>query len=132
MLAAVRSPAFEAAGGFDEAFRTVSVEDVEFGRSLHDRGLAVYLDAGLAAEHRHNFTALGALRNDFRKARGMAAATLDRRARGMCRPVRRGCQQYSPPPRPEGRSRPQPGSAWATRQYRRHQVARKHRQSSWR
>jgi len=82
MLAAVRRPAFDAAGGFDEAFRTVSVEDVELGRSLHDRGLAVYLDAGLAAEHRHNFTALGALRNDFRKARGMASATLDRRARG--------------------------------------------------
>lgn len=82
MLAAVRRAAFDVAGGFDEAFRTVSVEDVEFGRSLHDRGLAVYLDRGLEAEHRHNFTALGALRNDFRKARGMAAATLDRRARG--------------------------------------------------
>lgn len=82
MLAAVRRSAFDKAGGFDEAYTTVSVEDVEFGRTLHEAGLPVFIDHALAAEHRHHFTVRSALRNDFRKARAMAAATLDRRAQG--------------------------------------------------
>ena len=82
MLAAVRRSAFDQTGGFDEAYSSVSVEDVELGRTLHDAGLSVFLDRALAAEHRHRFTAMSALRNDFRKARAMATATLDRRACG--------------------------------------------------
>jgi len=82
MLAAVRRGAFEAAGGFDTRLTTVSVEDVEFGRTLHDGGSAVILDRDLAAVHRHRFTLGRAVRNDFHKARHMVRATLDRRARG--------------------------------------------------
>lgn len=82
MLAAVRRTDFVRVGGFDTRLRTVSVEDVELGRSLHDAGGRVLLDPSLAAEHRHRFTLLGAVRNDFHKARRMAAATLARRARG--------------------------------------------------
>ncbi len=82
MLAAVRRAAFDQTGGFDEAFRGVSMEDVEFGRTLFEAGLPVYIDKALAVEHRHRFTPVSALHNDFRKARALAAATLDRRARG--------------------------------------------------
>lgn len=82
MLAAVRREAFEAAGGFDEALTTVSVEDVELGRELYERGRLVLLDRALEAGHRHRFTLLRAVRNDFHKARHHARTTLDRRAAG--------------------------------------------------
>jgi hypothetical protein len=82
MLAAVRRVVFVEVGGFDTRLRTVSVEDVEFGRDLHARGDLVLLDSGLAAEHRHRFTLPRALRNDFHKARRHARTTLDRWARG--------------------------------------------------
>jgi glycosyltransferase involved in cell wall biosynthesis len=82
MLAAVRRDAFVAAGGFDMRLRTVSVEDVELGRTLYDRGERVLLDKSLAAEHRHRFSLVGALRNDFHKARHHAKTTLQRRLRG--------------------------------------------------
>ncbi len=82
MLAAIRRTAFEAAGGFDTRLRTVSVEDVELGRTLYDRGERVLLDKALAAEHRHRFSLLGAVRNDFHKARHHTKTTLARRLRG--------------------------------------------------
>lgn len=82
MLAAVRRDAFERVGGFDTRLKTVSVEDVELGRSLHEAGGIVRLDIALAAEHRHRFTLFGAVRNDFHKARRMASSTLRRRLAG--------------------------------------------------
>jgi GT2 family glycosyltransferase len=81
MLAAVRREAFEAAGGFDETFDSVSVEDIELGRTLVDAGHRVVLDLALAVEHRHRFTPLRALRNDLRKVRHHARTTLARRRR---------------------------------------------------
>lgn len=82
MLAAVRREVFEGVGGFDTRLTTVSVEDVEFGRSLFERGDRVVIDKELQAEHRHLFTLRGALRNDFHKARNHARTTLTRRLRG--------------------------------------------------
>jgi GT2 family glycosyltransferase len=82
MLAAVRRDTFVAAGGFDTRLRTVSVEDVELGRTLYERGERVILDKALAAEHRHRFSLVGALRNDFHKARNHTRTTLARRLRG--------------------------------------------------
>ena len=82
MLAAIRRQAFLAIGGFDTRLRTVSVEDVELGRDLHDSGQIVLLDKALEAAHHHRFTGLRALRNDFHTARHHARTTLDRRARG--------------------------------------------------
>ncbi len=82
MLAAVRRDAFARVGGFDTRMKTVSVEDVELGRSLYESGGVVWVDVELAAEHRHRFTFFGAIRNDFHKARCMARTTLVRRWRG--------------------------------------------------
>lgn len=82
MLVAIRRDAFLRVGGFDTRWTTVSVEDVELGRALFEAGEPVVLDTALAAEHHHRFTALSALRNDFRKVRAHAATTLARRARG--------------------------------------------------
>lgn len=82
MLAAIRRDAFLKVGGFDTRFRTVSVEDVELGRTLFQEGERVVLDTALEAEHRHRFTLLRAARNDFRKARAHALTTLERRAKG--------------------------------------------------
>lgn len=82
MLVAVRREIFAGVGGFDTTWDTVSVEDVEFGRSLHAAGHAVYLDHGLAAGHRHRFTLAGAVRNDLHKVRRHVRTTLARRAAG--------------------------------------------------
>lgn len=82
MLAAIRRDAFLAAGGFDEALTTVSVEDVELGRDLFERGALVLLDRELEVGHRHRFTLARAVRNDFHKARHHARTTLDRLAAG--------------------------------------------------
>lgn len=78
MVAAVRRSAWEAVGGFDTRYQTVSVEDVEFGRSLYEAGWTIRLELALAATHYHRFTAARAIRNDFHKARRMAAATVAR------------------------------------------------------
>ncbi len=82
MLVAVRREVFDAVGGFDTTWDTVSVEDVELGRTLHAAGHAVYLDHDLAAEHRHRFTLAGAVRNDLHKVRRHVRTTLARRAAG--------------------------------------------------
>ncbi len=82
MLVAVRRDVFASVGGFDTTWDTVSVEDVELGRTLHAAGHAVYLDHGLAAEHRHRFTLDGAVRNDLHKVRRHVRTTLARRAAG--------------------------------------------------
>jgi hypothetical protein len=82
MLVAVRRAAFVAAGGFDERLQTVSVEDVEFGRTLTDRGGQVILDTDLEATHWHRFTVRRIVKNDFHKARHHARTTLLHRWRG--------------------------------------------------
>jgi GT2 family glycosyltransferase len=87
MLLAVRPEAFHAVGGFDTTWDTVSVEDVELGRSLFAAGFRVRLLHGLAAEHRHRFTLTSTLRNDLHKVRRHARTTLTRRLSG-CPSVR--------------------------------------------
>jgi glycosyltransferase involved in cell wall biosynthesis len=82
MLAAVRRADFERVGGFDQRLTTVSVEDVELGRTLYEAGARLVLDPALAAEHRHRFTLGRAIRNDFHKARQHVRTTLTRRALG--------------------------------------------------
>lgn len=79
MLVAFRPAVFWSVGGFDTRWRSVSVEDVELGRSLYVAGHTVKIDKELAAEHRHRFTMARAIRNDFHKARRHAATTVMRR-----------------------------------------------------
>lgn len=78
MMLAIRRAPFDAVGGFPTSFRTVSVEDVELGRSLHEEGFRILLDKGLEGEHWHRFTLARALKNDFHKVRALSRVTLGR------------------------------------------------------
>lgn len=65
-LGAVRREAFEAAGGFDaERFPRASVEDVELGMRLRERGARVLLDPQIRGRHLKAWTLLTMVRTDF-------------------------------------------------------------------
>ena len=54
---AIRREQFFAAGGFDEKrFKLPSIEDVELGSRLVDRGVRIVLDPGLQVKHLKRWT----------------------------------------------------------------------------
>ncbi|MEN9786606.1 MAG: hypothetical protein RLZZ299_1870 [Pseudomonadota bacterium] len=87
MCVAIRREAFVSVGGFDTRWDSVSVEDVELGRTLHAAGHVVVRDESLEVVHRHRHTFASALRNDLHKVRRHARTTLARRRAG-CPSVR--------------------------------------------
>jgi hypothetical protein len=65
-LGAVRRDAFEAAGGFDaERFPLASVEDIELGMRLRERGAMVLLDPTIRGTHLKAWTPLTMVRTDL-------------------------------------------------------------------
>jgi len=69
-LGAVRRDAFLAVGGFDErTFPRPSIEDIELGMRLRDRGGRIVLDPLLQGKHLKRWTLGGMIRTDF-AARG--------------------------------------------------------------
>lgn len=75
-LGAVRREAFAAAGGFDaERFPQASVEDIELGMRLRERGARIALDPAIRARHLKAWTVGSMLRTDFRR-RGVPWARL--------------------------------------------------------
>jgi GT2 family glycosyltransferase len=61
---AVRKPAFVAVGGFDEAYRTASIEDIELGLRLRQAGLRIRLCPDIQAAHLKRWTLGGLWRTD--------------------------------------------------------------------
>jgi Glycosyl transferase family 21 len=75
-LGAVRRAEFEAVGGFDAGrFREPSVEDIELGMRLRERGARLRLDPSIRGRHLKAWTPLGMVRTDFRQ-RGVPWARL--------------------------------------------------------
>jgi len=65
-IGAVRRDAFEATGGFDaERFPEPSVEDIELGMRLRDRGAKLRLDPAIRGRHLKAWTPLGMVRTDL-------------------------------------------------------------------
>lgn len=65
-LGAVRRDAFEAVGGFDaERFPLASVEDVELGMRLRERGARILLDPAIRGTHLKAWTPLTMVRTDL-------------------------------------------------------------------
>jgi len=62
---AVRRLAFEAVGGFDPAYPTASIEDIELGGRLVAAGYRIRLDKELEVKHLKRWTALSILRTDL-------------------------------------------------------------------
>jgi GT2 family glycosyltransferase len=93
-LGAVRRETFEAVGGFDaESFPLASIEDIELGMRLHERGARVLLDPAIRGTHLKEWTPLTMVQTDFwrrgvpwtrlllRSGRGTAALNLGWRHR---------------------------------------------------
>ncbi|MEX2449191.1 MAG: glycosyltransferase [Solirubrobacterales bacterium] len=75
-LGAVRRDEFEALGGFDaERFRQPSVEDIELGMRLRERGARIVLDPAIRGRHLKSWTAWTMVRTDFAR-RGVPWARL--------------------------------------------------------
>lgn len=65
-LGAVRTEAFEAAGGFDAArYPLPSVEDIDLGTRLAASGSEIVLDPAVQGTHLKEWTLPGMVRNDF-------------------------------------------------------------------
>ena len=63
---AVRSPAFEAVGGFDEKrYSKPSIEDIELGHRLRSQGFRIILDRELQVKHLKRWTFFSLLRTDI-------------------------------------------------------------------
>ena len=83
-LGAIRRDAFDAAGGFDEQrFERPSIEDVELGMRLCDRGGRIVLDPAVRGTHLKRWTLRSMIRTDF-ASRGVpwVALALERRGAG--------------------------------------------------
>lgn len=61
---AVRREAFDAVGGFDETYRTPSIEDVEFGARLVGAGYRIRLMRNVQVKHLKQWTAASLIRTD--------------------------------------------------------------------
>lgn len=80
-LGAVRRADFEAVGGFDAArYPLPSVEDIELGMRLRDRGARIELDPAIRGRHLKAWTPTSMLRTDFAR-RGVPWALLLMRRR---------------------------------------------------
>ncbi len=67
-LGAIRRADFEAVGGFDvERFREPSIEDVELGMRISDRGGKIVLDPAICGTHLKRWTLRSMLVTDFAK-----------------------------------------------------------------
>jgi hypothetical protein len=64
---AIRRPAFEALGGFDESFDTASVEDIELGMRLVQRGGRIRVQKDLEVTHLKRWTLASLVRTDVRQ-----------------------------------------------------------------
>jgi len=82
-LGAIRRDIFEAVGGFDaESFPLASVEDIELGMRLRERGARVLLDPAIRGTHLKEWTPLTMVRTDFWRRGVPWARLLLRRGRG--------------------------------------------------
>ena len=81
-LGAVRADRFRAVAGFDERFRRPSVEDINLGYRLRQRGGRLRLDPRFRGQHLKRWTLRGSVRTDV-IARGIPWAQLIRKYGAM-------------------------------------------------
>jgi glycosyltransferase involved in cell wall biosynthesis len=79
MFSAVKKEFFFRTGGFDASLKTVSVEDVEFGREIFKNDGIIVLDKTIKCKHNHNFTFLELIKNDFNKVNFFVYTLLKRK-----------------------------------------------------
>ncbi len=80
-VAAIRKRVFEECGGFDENYRSATIEDTEFGVRVTGRGHLLLHDKRLQVEHIRRYGLTGLLQTGFRRAAGITLITLRDRAK---------------------------------------------------
>lgn len=82
-ICAVRRDAFRETGGFDEAIRAATVEDIDLGRRLSCTAPGVCFDPQLQVIHLKRYGPLTLLNSHFQRSRDMARYLLRRGAVGL-------------------------------------------------
>ena len=65
-LGAVRADVFHAIGGFDERFKRPSIEDIELGYRLSEKGCRILLDPSIRGRHLKRWGLLSLIKTDVR------------------------------------------------------------------
>ncbi len=79
--AAIRKNVFSAAGGFDERYRSATIEDTDFGVRVTGEGYRLLLDQRLQVDHIRRYDLPGLLKTGFKRAAGIAGIALRERTR---------------------------------------------------
>ncbi|HPJ73191.1 MAG TPA: glycosyltransferase, partial [bacterium] len=75
-LAAVRREVFAEVGGFDEQYRSATIEDLEIGLRIVKRGRPLVIDKRLQVDHIRHYGFSSLCRTAFRRAAGSAKIAL--------------------------------------------------------
>jgi glycosyltransferase involved in cell wall biosynthesis len=78
--AAIKKDLFLAVGGFDESWRRATVEDVQLGLRLCEKGHRVYLNKNIQVVHHANFNIKRFIKNYFYKSLDLTKLLLSRKA----------------------------------------------------
>ncbi|MDP8236158.1 MAG: glycosyltransferase [Candidatus Erginobacter occultus] len=77
--AAIRKDVFSAVGGFDERYRSATIEDTDFGVRLTGEGHRLLLDQRLQVDHIRRYDLPGLLKTGFKRAARIAIIALRER-----------------------------------------------------
>lgn len=77
--AAIRKDVFSAVGGFDESYRSATIEDTDFGVRVTGEGHRLLLDQRLQVDHIRRYDLPGLLKTGFKRAAGIAIIALRER-----------------------------------------------------
>ncbi|MGQ9706915.1 MAG: glycosyltransferase family 2 protein [bacterium] len=70
-FACIKRPAFIKSGGFDERYRSPSIEDTAFGNKLSQLDFKIYIDKQLEYIHKRRYNLFDILRTDFRRSKDL-------------------------------------------------------------
>ncbi|MEA1929215.1 MAG: glycosyltransferase [Candidatus Auribacterota bacterium] len=80
-IAAIRKEVFDRCGGFENAYRGATIEDLEFGLRVTEQGYRIILDKNLQVEHLKKYGPAAILKTGFLRASGVAKIMLRDRIR---------------------------------------------------
>lgn len=75
-IAAIRKEVFRECGGFDERYRSATIEDTEFGVRVTGRGHRLLHDKRLQVDHIRRYGLRGLLKTGFKRAAGISLVAL--------------------------------------------------------
>ncbi len=83
--ASIKKDVFENCGGFDENYKSASIEDLEFGQRIANNGYMLYLNKDLQVEHIRYYSFKGLLKTGIIRTAGIIKIRLRAREKGTVR-----------------------------------------------